>query len=101
MKGAWSQDDFLLGVPVERGRDVLTLVEEHGKIPSLPEIKRMFHRLMRSNSGVAGVTNPNCSTCRGSGWDSGIREGNDEGYTEWFEQGGYHARVSRICICRR
>lgn len=101
MKGAWSQDDFLLSVPVDRGREVLALVEMHGKIPSLPEIKSMFHRLMRSQQGVAGVTRPDCHICGGSGWDSGVSPDNPEGYREWFEHGGYYARVSRICPCRR
>jgi hypothetical protein len=101
MKGAWSQDEFLLGIPVERGREVLVLVEAHGKIPSLPEIKQMFHRILRSSGGVAGVTKENCQMCGGSGWHSGVSEGNDDGFREWFEQGGYYARVSRICPCRR
>lgn len=99
MKGAWTQDDFLLDVPVETGRDVLPLVEAHGKIPSLPEIKNMIRRVMRHDGGVAGVTNPNCTICGGSGWDSGVAHGIDEGYT--FQEKGITYRFSKVCPCRK
>jgi len=99
MKGAWTQDDFLLDVPVETGRDVLPLVEAHGKIPSLPEIKNLIRRVMRHDGGVAGVTNPNCTICGGSGWDCGVTADNYEGYTR-IEKGITY-RFSKLCPCRK
>lgn len=99
MKGAWSQDDFLLDCPVEKGREVLALVEQHGKIPSLPEIKQMMHRVMRADAGIAGVTKPNCHICGGSGWDSGISADNPDGYT--FVERGVTYRFAKVCPCRK
>jgi hypothetical protein len=97
MKGAWTQDDLLLDCPVEKGREVLALVEQHGKIPSLPEIKSMIHRIMRD--GIeGGAVRKDCTMCGGSGWWDGITNENPDGFGRM--EGGVFYRFSRMCPCR-
>lgn len=96
MKGAWTQDDLLLDCPVEKGREVLALVEQHGKIPSLPEIKSMIHRIMRS--GDAGSISKDCKLCGGSGWWDGVTDENPDGFGQI--QFGVFYSFSRMCPCR-
>lgn len=98
MKGAWSQDELLLDCPVEKGREVLALVEQHGKIPSLPEIKSMIRRIMSQSGGGAGLVRSDCSMCGGSGWWDGITTENPEGFGRI--EGGVFYRFSRMCPCR-
>lgn len=73
MKSTWSLDDFLLSVDVEDGRKVISLVEAHGKIPSLPEMKQLFRRMWDVNAIHQKIT-VRCDVCRNTGWDDGFRE---------------------------
>lgn len=70
MKATWGQDTYLLSIDVDDARKVMPLVEEHGKIPSLPEIKRMFSQLFNNNRKVEFKA---CNICNGDGWDTGLR----------------------------
>lgn len=71
MKSTWSQDDYLLDVDVNLARQVIPLVEAHGRIPSLPEIKQMFRQLMQTHRvSEEAVT---CAVCDSTGWDNGRR----------------------------
>lgn len=97
MKGAWTQDDLLLDCPVEKGREVLALVEQHGKIPSLPEIKSMIHRIMRDGS-ESGTVRSDCRKCGGSGWWDGITDEDPKGFGR--VENGIFYRFSRMCPCR-
>lgn len=72
MRSTWSLDEFLLTVDVEDGRKVMDLVELHGKIPSLPEIKQML-RTMWNKDAVHQPIVVKCEICANSGWDTGIR----------------------------
>lgn len=73
MKSTWSMDDFLLSVDVEDARKVISLVEAHGKIPSLPEMKNLFRRMWDANAIHQKVV-VRCDVCRDTGWDDGYRE---------------------------
>lgn len=73
MKSTWSMDDFLLTVDVEDARKVMDLVEIHGKIPSLPEIKQLL-RTMWDKGAVYQKIEIKCDVCRNTGWDDGFRE---------------------------
>jgi hypothetical protein len=72
MRSTWSQDDFLLSVDVDDARKVMDLVEVHGKVPSLPEIKQML-RMMWNKSATHQPIVVKCEICAESGWDTGIR----------------------------
>lgn len=103
MKATWGQDLYLLSIDVDDARKVMPLVEEHGKIPSLPEIKRMFSQLFNKNRKVEFKA---CDICNGDGWDTGLRVGTRNGisvivqdlYREANEF-GYTATVVKRCAC--
>lgn len=107
MRSTWSQDDFLLTVDVEDGRKVMDLVELHGKIPSLPDIKQMLRSMWNSNATYQPIV-VKCEVCAESGWDTGIRmrfeptavyqrEMTHDLYTEEFQGNTY--TVVRPCAC--
>jgi hypothetical protein len=70
MKATWGQDTYLLSADVEDARRVMPLVEEFGKIPSLPEMKRLFGRLFNENLKLEASE---CTDCDSTGWDTGMR----------------------------
>lgn len=70
MKATWGQDTYLLSLDVDDARKVIDLVEQHGRIPSLPEIKAMFGQLFNANRKVVFTA---CDICDGNGWDTGWR----------------------------
>lgn len=72
MKNLWKEDALLLAVDVKQGRAVMPLVERHGTVPSLPDLKRMFRTLMDD-----GKTKQVCAECGGTGWISGVQYLND------------------------
>jgi hypothetical protein len=67
MKNLWKEDALLLAVDVKQGRAVMALVERHGTVPSLPELKRMFRSLMDD-----GKAKEVCADCNGTCWISGV-----------------------------
>jgi len=71
MAATWSQDEFLLAQPVEDVRRVLPLVETHGKIPSLPEMKTLLRMLYKREQPENPVAE--CCQCGGSGFWDGVR----------------------------
>lgn len=104
MKATWGQDTYLLSVDVDDARRVIDLVERHGRIPSLPEMKQLFSQLFNQNRKVEFAA---CDICNGDGWDSGLRLGYDdngnsvvtqERYTE--TENGITYNVVRRCACR-
>ena len=104
MKSTWGQDLYLLSIDVDDARKVMPLVEQHGKIPSLPEMKRMFSEMFNKNSKI---TFTGCDICNGDGWDTGLRVEEREGvgvvvqdlFTETDEEGVTRTVVKR-CACR-
>ncbi len=99
MKATWGQDTYLLSIDVDDARKVMPLVEEFGKIPSLPEIKRMFSQLFNANRKIEFKA---CDICHGDGWDTGLRVGANgvilqDYYTE--TENGNTYTVVRRCAC--
>lgn len=96
MKSTWSQDTYLLSVDVDDARKVIEKVEEHGRIPSLPEIKSMFGSMFNANRKI--VFNA-CDICNGDGWDTGWRSNDPTGgfFTETFLGNTY--TVVKRCAC--
>lgn len=72
MRSTWSLDDFLLSVDVDDARKVLAIVEMHGKIPTLPEMKQMFRQMWGGNTLGERVV-VKCEICTETGWDTGMR----------------------------
>jgi hypothetical protein len=99
MRQAWTQDEFLLSCSLEKAREVIPLVEEHRKIPSLPEIKQMMHRVVQQGNQLSGVADQNCLICCGSGWDAGVTPDNPDGYTR--KEKGIRYRFAKVCPCRK
>ena len=104
MRSTWALDDFLLDVDVDDGRKVLALVEQHGKIPSLPEMKQLFRQMWGGKATPTSIT-ARCEVCNESGWDNGWRTTEVDNfhtieadfYTE--EHMGHTYRVVKPCVC--
>ena len=105
MKSTWALDDLLLSVDVDDARKVISLVEAHGKIPSLPEMKQLFRRMWDANA-IHQKVEVRCDVCHDTGWDDGFREAQEimgqykvtqERYTEthW----GMTYTVVHPCAC--
>jgi len=73
MKEAWISDEYLqdFDEQVDR-RKLLSMVENHNKVPSLPEFKRMLRTL---EPPLAVLLNQ-CKKCAGSGWWDGLKVAN-------------------------
>lgn len=103
MKAAWSKDEMLLNMDVNDARFVIPMVEKHDKIPSLPEIKRMFMSLRKA---VVETISDECVLCDSTGWDSGILYDDNgrmltEQYTQKFQIGNriFDSKVVKRCTC--
>lgn len=100
MKAAWGADHFLQTVTVEQGREVMSLVEKHNTVPSLPEIKTMLRSIIKKQQD----DKPVCEICNGTGWDDGMRIVDGvivhERYTSLDMRGNVCTTV-RKCECRK
>ena len=98
MKKAWVEDQFLLGFSVVKAREVIPVVEQHGKIPTLAEIKQMLERVLEASVSNVRAVDEDCEICGGSGWDSGVTPDNPEGYKR--TENGSTYRFAKVCPCR-
>jgi hypothetical protein len=63
IKNLWKDDALLKKTELQHGREVMDLVERHGTVPSLPDLKRMLRTLV-----VDGKPKTVCVECDGTYW---------------------------------